>query len=98
MFDYTAFFYNPRLMHQGVLDRKFQNTVPTFGRLHSSVITRLFLSPSTIQLGSGARSRNRTQVCRLGEVDAGDFDDGLPSGFLAGAIVEVWLALRLNRA
>jgi hypothetical protein len=33
-----------------------------------------------------------------GEVDAGDLDDGLPRGFLAGAIVEVWVALRLNWA
>jgi hypothetical protein len=32
------------------------------------------------------------------EIDAGDLDDGLPRGFLAGAIVEVWVALRLNRA
>ena len=30
--------------------------------------------------------------------DAGDLDDGLPRGFLAGAIVEVWVALRLNWA
>ena len=32
------------------------------------------------------------------EIDAVDFDDGLPRGFLAGAIVEVWEALRLNWA
>ena len=32
------------------------------------------------------------------QVDAGDLDDGLPRGFLAGAIVEVWVALRLNWA
>jgi hypothetical protein len=30
------------------------------------------------------------------QVDAGDINDGLPRGFLAGAIVEVWVALRLN--
>ena len=36
--------------------------------------------------------------CCGGEVDAGDLDDGLPRGFLAGAIVEVRLALRLNWA
>jgi hypothetical protein len=35
---------------------------------------------------------------RLRQVDAGDLDDGLPRGFLAGAIVEVWVALRLNWA
>ncbi len=34
----------------------------------------------------------------LGQVHAGDLDDGLPRGFLAGAIVEVWVALRLNWA
>ena len=33
-----------------------------------------------------------------GEVDARDLDDGLPRGFLAGAIVEVWLALHLDGA
>jgi hypothetical protein len=32
------------------------------------------------------------------QVDAGDLDHGLPPGFLAGAIVEVWVALRLNWA
>jgi hypothetical protein len=34
----------------------------------------------------------------LRQVHAGDLDDGLPRGFLAGAIVEVWVALRLNWA
>jgi hypothetical protein len=32
------------------------------------------------------------------EIDAGDLDDGLPRGFLAGAIEKVWMALRLNWA
>jgi hypothetical protein len=32
------------------------------------------------------------------QVDAGDLDHGLPRGFLAGAIVEVWVLLRLNWA
>ena len=32
------------------------------------------------------------------EIDARDLDDGLPGGFLAGAIVDVWVALRLNWA
>ena len=30
------------------------------------------------------------------EINARHFDDGLPRGFLAGAIVEVWVALHLN--
>ncbi len=29
----------------------------------------------------------------LDKVDAGDLDDGLPRGFLAGAIVKMWVAL-----
>jgi hypothetical protein len=32
------------------------------------------------------------------QVDAGDLDHGPPPSFLAGAIVEVWVALRLNWA
>ena len=32
------------------------------------------------------------------QIDAGDLDDRLPRGFLAGAVVEVLLALHLNRA
>ena len=32
----------------------------------------------------------------LRQVDAGDTDDGLPCGFLVGAIVEVWVALSLD--
>ena len=32
------------------------------------------------------------------QVDAGDFDDGLPRSFLAGAIVKMWVAHRLNWA
>ena len=40
-----------------------------------------------------------TALKELGrQVDAGDLDDGLPRGFLVGAIVEVWLALRLDWA
>jgi hypothetical protein len=34
----------------------------------------------------------------LRQVDAGNLDDGLPRGFLAGAIVEVRVSLRLNWA
>ena len=42
---------------------------------------------------------HRTPLRGLGgQVDAGDIDDGLPRGFLAGAIEEVWLALLLNWA
>ena len=47
---------------------------------------------------TGVPSGHRAQECWLRQVDAGDLDDGLPRGFLAGAIVEVWVALRLNRA
>ncbi len=32
------------------------------------------------------------------EIDARHLDDGLPRGFLSGAIVEVWVTLRLNWA
>ena len=32
------------------------------------------------------------------QVDAGDLDDGLPRGFLAGAIVKMWVAHRLDWA
>jgi hypothetical protein len=41
---------------------------------------------------------HRGQGCWLRQVHAGDLHDGLPRGFLAGAIVEVWVALRLNWA
>ena len=34
----------------------------------------------------------------LGQVDAGNLDDGLPRSFLTGAIVEVWLELHLDGA
>ena len=51
--------------------------------INSAAILRYFRTP---------------QECWLREVDAGDLDDGLPRGFLAGAIVEVWVALRLNWA
>src|ERR1700735_574921 len=38
---------------------------------------------------------HRGQGCWLRQVRARDIDDGLPRGFLAGVIVEVWLALHL---
>ena len=47
---------------------------------------------------TGAPSGHRAQGCGVRQVDARDIDDGLPRGFLAGAIVEVWVALRLNWA
>jgi hypothetical protein len=47
---------------------------------------------------TGAASGHRAQGGWARQVDAGDLDDGLPRGFLAGAIVEVWVALRLNWA
>ena len=47
---------------------------------------------------TSAPSGHRAQGCWLRQVDAGDLDDGLPRGFLAGAIVEVWLALHLDWA
>jgi hypothetical protein len=46
---------------------------------------------------TGARSGHRVQRC-WSQADAGDIDDGLPRGFLAGAIVKMWVALRLNWA
>ena len=46
----------------------------------------------------GCSLRHRAQGSCGGEVDAGDLDDGLPRGFLVGAIVGVWVALRLNWA
>jgi hypothetical protein len=42
--------------------------------------------------------RTPLSSCCGREIDARDLDDGLPGGFLVGAIVEVWVALRLNWA
>ena len=47
---------------------------------------------------TGAPSGHRAQGCWVRQIDAGDLDDGLPRGFLAGAIVKVWVAHRLNWA
>ena len=47
---------------------------------------------------TGGPSGRRAQRWCGRKIDAGDLDDGLPRGFLIGAIVEVWLALHLNRA
>ena len=48
------------------------------------------LGKDALVVSSDARS--------LTEIDAGHLDDGLPRGFLSGAIVEVWVTLRLNWA
>jgi hypothetical protein len=59
---------------------------------------RKALSPTKLSTATGAPSGHRAQGCWVRQVDAGDTDDGLARGFLAGAIVEVWVALRLNWA
>ena len=56
------------------------------------------LSPTKHSTATGAPSGHRGQVCWVRQVHAGDLDDGLPRGFLAGAIVEVWVAHRLSWA
>jgi hypothetical protein len=47
---------------------------------------------------TGALSGHRAKGCWGREIDARHLDDGLPRGFLSGAIVEVWVTLRLNWA
>jgi hypothetical protein len=47
------------------------------------------LSPTKHSTATGAPSGHRAQGCWVRQVDAGDTDDGLPRGFLVGAIVEV---------
>jgi hypothetical protein len=42
--------------------------------------------------------RTPLSSCCGGEIDARDLGDGLPGGFLVGAIVKVRVALRLNWA
>ena len=42
--------------------------------------------------------RTPLSSCCASEIDARDLDDDLPRGFLAGAIAEVWLELRLHWA
>ncbi len=56
------------------------------------------LDEAPISPRSGSRSGRRSSGCWVRQVDAGDRDDGLPGGFLAGALVEVRVALRLNWA
>lgn len=55
------------------------------------------LSMSILRAVFYRRHRGRRGFDRR-QVDASDLDHGLPRGFLAGAIVEVWVALRLNWA
>ena len=57
-----------------------------------------FIPDEALEPPISAPSGHRAQGCWARQVDAGDLDDGLPRGFLAGAIVEVWVALRLNWA
>ena len=57
------------------------------------------LRKTTVFPVSDGRFRTRRRRGFEGrEIDARDLDDGLPRSFLAGVIVEVWLALHLNRA
>ncbi len=73
----------------------FHNTV---GPVNDRVAPQSQLIPVIPIAATGAPSGHRAQGSWLRHVDAGDLDDGLPRGFLAGAIVEVWVALRLNWA
>ena len=57
----------------------------------------LILVTATIRRDRRSFRTPRSRIL-VRQVDAGDLDDGLPRGFLAGAIVEVWVALRLNWA
>jgi hypothetical protein len=54
--------------------------------------------PTKHSTATGAPSGHRAQGWCGRKIDARNLDDGLPRGFLAGAIVEVWLALHLNWA
>ena len=55
-------------------------------------------APTMHSTPTGASSGNAVKNGGLRQVHAGDLDDGLPSGFLAGAIVEVWVTLHLDGA
>ena len=84
-------------MVKAVSNYLFQNTVRPRGRL---VAPQSPADSGHRNQFSRDRRSFRTPRSRMlvREVDAGDLDDGLPRGFLAGAIVEVWVALRLNWA
>jgi hypothetical protein len=45
---------------------------------------------------TGSPSGHRAEGCCGRGIGTGDLDDGLPRGFLAGAIVKIWLAHRLD--
>ena len=79
------------------LNYLFQNTGGPCER-RRSFRNRLILVITTNSAATGAPSGHRAQGVLGGEIDAGDLDDGLPRRFLAGAIVEVRVALRLNWA
>ncbi|MGA8100102.1 MAG: hypothetical protein WB810_15710, partial [Candidatus Cybelea sp.] len=56
------------------------------------IIPQRLLSPLAPPWSAGGPSGHRGQGCGARPVDAGDLDDGLPRGFLVGAIVQVWVA------
>ncbi len=58
----------------------------------------LMLVAATISPRPALLSGHSAQGCWVRQVDAGDLDDGLPCGFLAGTVVEVWVTLHLNWA
>ena len=82
---------------KGVVNYSFQNTGrPVDG--YAAAQSPADSGHSNHFAATGAPSGHRAQGWCGREIDARDLDDGLPRGFLAGAIVEVWVALRLNWA
>jgi hypothetical protein len=79
------------------LNYLLQNTGEPCERRRSSR-NRLILVITTNSAATGAPSGHRAQGFWARQIDAGDTDDGLPRSFLVGAIVEVWVAHRLNWA
>ena len=63
--------------------------------LHPVMLHRYRLTGPNL---SGCVRTPWSRVFGLRQVHAGDLDDGLPRGFLAGVIVEVWVALHLDWA
>jgi hypothetical protein len=87
----------------GTLAGRKQSLKIVLDAIDPSLSTSLIAMPASelfdIQLRVDQRSSGHGgQGCWVRQVDARDLDDGLPRGFLAGAIVEVWLALHLNWA
>ena len=83
---------------QGIFElfiSKYRKTPWTSTQLRNRMLIRVTGISSA---ATGAPSGRRAQGWCGREIDARDLDDGLPRGFLAGAIVEVWVALRLNWA